>query len=255
MQGFFSWFLGFTSILGDLLYFLDQLRTPLIMRNEFERCEIKGADLGGLGGECLRLGCYNFAGLEVSIGEGTTSKETNTSQDYIVMHMRKDSSLFDSLSMNVSHDEPGPSCDAKKKDDKGVSKASGVDDQERPESSTPNINTAGPSINTASLNHKTGSLHINTVSQTILTNRLNRPQSVSNIISLRDNVTLETTNADLFGDETEIDVSNLNASYHVPTTLITRIHKNHSLDHEEPKRVTKALSDSGWVEAMQEELL
>ncbi|GJW01469.1 ribonuclease H-like domain-containing protein [Tanacetum coccineum] len=49
MQGFFSWFIGFTSVLGDLLYFLDQLRTSLIVRNEFERCEIKGADLGGLG--------------------------------------------------------------------------------------------------------------------------------------------------------------------------------------------------------------
>ncbi|GJR00674.1 putative ribonuclease H-like domain-containing protein [Tanacetum coccineum] len=244
----------------------------------------------------------DFAGLKVSIGEGTTSKETDTSQDYIVMPLWKDSSLFDSPSMNVSHDEPEPSCDAEKKDDEGVSKASGVDDQERPESSTPNINTTGPSINTASANLRTGSLHINTVSPTVLTTRSNRPQSVSDIISLRDNVTPEATNANLFGDETEMDMSNLNASYHVPTTPNTRIHKDHSLDHvigdiqsgvqtrgmtktaneqgllsvayerkphedlntclffcflsqEEPKRVTKALSDSAWVEAMQEELL
>ncbi|GKD50198.1 putative ribonuclease H-like domain-containing protein [Tanacetum coccineum] len=143
----------------------------------------------------------------------------------------KYSSLFDSPSMNVSHDEPEPSCDAEKKDDEGVSKASGVDDQERPESSTPNINTVGPSINTASANLRTGSLHINTVSPTVLTTRSNRPQSVSDIISLRDNVTPEATNADLFGDETEMDMSNLNASYHVPTTPNTRIHKDHSLDH------------------------
>ncbi|GJX88941.1 putative reverse transcriptase, RNA-dependent DNA polymerase, partial [Tanacetum coccineum] len=244
----------------------------------------------------------DFAGLEVSIGEGTTGKETDTSQDYIVMPLWKDSSLFDSPSMNVSHDEPEPSCDAEKKDDEGVSKASRVDDQERPESSTPNINTAGPSINTASTNLRTGSLHINTVSPTVLTTRSNRPQSVSDIISMRHNVTPKATNADLFGDETEIDMSNLNASYHVPTTPNTRIHKDHSLDHvigdiqsgvqtrgmtktaneqgllsvayerkphedlntylffcflsqEEPKRVTKALSDSAWVEAMQEELL
>ncbi|GJR03433.1 putative ribonuclease H-like domain-containing protein [Tanacetum coccineum] len=197
----------------------------------------------------------DFAGSEVSIGEGTTSKETDTSQDYIVMPLWKDSSLFDSPSMNVSHDEPEPSCDAEKKDDEGVSKASGVDDQERPESSTPNINTAGPSINTASANLRTGSLHINTVSPTVLTTRSNHPQSISDIISLRDNVTPEATNADLFGDVTEMDMSNLNASYHVPTTLNTRIHKDHSLDHEEPKRVTKALSDLAWVEAMQEELL
>ncbi|GJW40323.1 ribonuclease H-like domain-containing protein [Tanacetum coccineum] len=244
----------------------------------------------------------DFAGLEVSIGEGTTSKETETSQDYIMMPLWKDSSLFDSSSKNVSHDEPEPSCDAEKKDDERVSKASGVDDQERPESSTPNINIDEPSINNASANLRTGSLHINTVSPTVLTTRSNRPQSISDIISLRDNVTPEATNADLFGDETEMDMSNLNASYHVPTTPNTIIHKDHSLDHvisdiqsgvqtrgmtktaneqgllsvayerkpheylntclffcflslKEPKRVTKALSDSAWVEAMQEELL
>ncbi|GKE40417.1 putative ribonuclease H-like domain-containing protein [Tanacetum coccineum] len=239
----------------------------------------------------------DFAGSEVSIGEGTTSKETDTSQDYIVMPLWKDFSLFDSPSINVSHDEPEPSCDAEKKDDEGVSKASGVDDQERPKSSTPIINTVGPSINTASANLRTGSLHINTVSPTVLTTRLNRPQYVLDIISLRDNVTPEVTNADLFGDETEMDMSNLNASYHVPTTPNTRIHKDHYLDHvigdiqsgvqtrgmtkttneqgllsvayerkphedlntclffcflsqEEPKRVTKALSDLAWVEAI-----
>ncbi|GKD87180.1 putative ribonuclease H-like domain-containing protein, partial [Tanacetum coccineum] len=93
------------------------------------------------------------------------------------------------------------------KDDEGFCKASGVDDQERPESNTLNINIAGPSINTASANLRT------------------------DIISLRDNVTPEATNADLFGNETEMDMSNLNASYHVPTTPNTRIHKDHSLDH------------------------
>ncbi|GJR58613.1 retrovirus-related pol polyprotein from transposon TNT 1-94 [Tanacetum coccineum] len=112
----------------------------------------------------------DFAHLEVSIGEGTTSKETNTSQDYIMMPLWKDSSLFDSPSMNV------------------------------------------------------------------------------NIFSLRDNVTPEATNADLFGDETEMDMSNLNASYQVPTTPNTRIHKDHSLDH--------VIGDiQSGVEAMQEELL
>ncbi|GJY37201.1 putative ribonuclease H-like domain-containing protein [Tanacetum coccineum] len=239
----------------------------------------------------------DFASSKVSIGKGTTSKETDTSQDYIVMPLWKDSSLFDSPSMNVIHDEPEPSCDAEKKDDEGFSKASGVADQERPECGTPNINTVGPSINTAIENLRTSSLHINTVSPTVLTTRSNRPQSISDIISLRDNVTPEATNADLFGDETEMDMSNLNASYHVPTTPNTIIHKDHSLDHvigdiqsgvqtrrmtktaneqgllsvayerkphedlntclffcflsqEEPKRVTKALSDLAWVEAI-----
>ncbi|GJV01366.1 copia protein [Tanacetum coccineum] len=217
----------------------------------------------------------DFAGLEVSIGEGTTSKETDTSQDYIVMPMWKDSSLFDSPSMNVSHDEPEPSCDAEKKDDEGVSKASGVDDQERLESSTSNINTAGPRINTAGINLKTGSLHINTVSPTVLTTRSNRPQTVSNIFSLRDSVTPEATNVNLFGDEIEMDMSKLNASYQtrgmtktaneqgfLSATYERKPYENLNtclffcfLSEEEPKRVTKALSDLAWVEAMQEELL
>ncbi|GJR71429.1 hypothetical protein Tco_0083794 [Tanacetum coccineum] len=157
----------------------------------------------------------DFAGSEVIIGEGTTSKETDTGQDYIVMPLWKNSSLFDSPSMNVSHDEPEPSCDAKKKDGEEVSKASEVDDQERPESITLNINTVGPSINTASANPRTGSLHINTVSPTVITSRSNRPQSVSDIFSLRDNVTPEATNANLFGDESKWGYEHLNASYQV----------------------------------------
>ncbi|GKE99240.1 putative ribonuclease H-like domain-containing protein [Tanacetum coccineum] len=144
----------------------------------------------------------DFTGSDDSIGACYTGQETKTSQDYIVMPLWKDSLLFDSSLMNISHDEPEPPSDAKKKDDEGVSKASGVDDQERPESSTPNINTNGPSINTTSANLKTGSLHINTVSPSVITTRSNRSQTVSNIFSLRDNVTSEATHADLFSDET-----------------------------------------------------
>ncbi|GJX91905.1 putative ribonuclease H-like domain-containing protein [Tanacetum coccineum] len=39
-----------------------------------------------------------------------------------------------------------------------------------------------------------------------------------------------TSNADLFGDDTKLDMSNLNVSYQVPTTPTTRIHKDHSLN-------------------------
>ncbi|GJR46560.1 putative ribonuclease H-like domain-containing protein [Tanacetum coccineum] len=197
----------------------------------------------------------DFAGSEVSIGEGATSKETDTSQDYIVMPLWKDSSLFDSLLMNVSHDESEPSCDAEKKDDEGVSKASGVDDQDRPESSTPNINTAGTSINTASINLKNDCLHINIVSPTVLTTSSNLPQTVSDIFSLRDSVTPKAINVDLFGDETKMHMNNLNASYQVPTTLNTRIHKDHSLDHVigdiqsgvKTKGMTKTANEQGLL--------
>ncbi|GJW29075.1 putative ribonuclease H-like domain-containing protein [Tanacetum coccineum] len=68
-----------------------------------------------------------------------------------------------SSSKNASNDEPQPSNDAGKKDD-GVRKENEIDNQERPENSTQDVNTAGLSINTASININTGSLNINTVS-------------------------------------------------------------------------------------------
>ncbi|GJW60220.1 putative ribonuclease H-like domain-containing protein [Tanacetum coccineum] len=78
-----------------------------------------------------------------------------------------------------------------------------------------------------------------------------------------DHATLEATHADFFGDEAEVDMSNITTTYLVPSTPNTRIHKDHSLDHvigdmqsgEKPKRIAKSLSDSAWVETMQKEFL
>ncbi|GJT21503.1 putative ribonuclease H-like domain-containing protein [Tanacetum coccineum] len=202
----------------------------------------------------------DFAGSEESNGAGHTSKETEFSQDYIVMPLWKDGSMFDSSSKNSSDDEPQPSSNVEKKDDEGVSKASGFSDQEQPESSTPNINTAGPSINTASANFKTSSLNINTVSPTVITTRSNRSQNVSDMFSLGRSATLEATHADLFGDETEMDMSNLTTSYQVPTTPNTRIHKDHSLDHVigdiqsgvQTRGMTKNTNEHGFISAVYE---
>ncbi|GJZ75025.1 putative ribonuclease H-like domain-containing protein, partial [Tanacetum coccineum] len=136
--------------------------------------------------------------------------------------------------------------DAGKKDDEGVCKESGFDDQERLENSTQDVNTAGPSINTE-----------------------------PDMFSLGDNATLDATHADFFGDETEVDMSNITTTYRTrrmtKTTneqgFISAVYegKTHEdlhtclfacfLSQEEPKRIAKALSDSAWVEAIQEELL
>ncbi|GJZ95048.1 putative ribonuclease H-like domain-containing protein, partial [Tanacetum coccineum] len=59
--------------------------------------------------------------------------------------------------------------DAEKKDDEGVNKESGIDDQERPGNNTQDVNTVRPSINTASTNVNTGSLNINIISPTVTT--------------------------------------------------------------------------------------
>ncbi|GKD17894.1 putative ribonuclease H-like domain-containing protein [Tanacetum coccineum] len=116
-----------------------------------------------------------------------------------------DGSLFDSSLKNASNDEPQPSSDAGKKDDEGVNKESEIDGQKRPENSSQDVNTIGQCINTASTN-------VNTISP---------------IVTI---APLEATYANFFGDETEIDMSNITATYLVPSTLNTRIHKDHSLD-------------------------
>ncbi|GKD51786.1 hypothetical protein Tco_1280762 [Tanacetum coccineum] len=201
----------------------------------------------------------DFVGTKESIGAGQSNKETRSCQYYILMPL-----------------------DARKKDDESENKESGINDQEKPKNSSLDVNTAGSNINNASIN--TGSLNNNTTSPTVIT------------------ALLEATHDDFFRDETKLDMSNISTTYQVPSTPITRIHKDHSLDNvigdvlssvqtmrmtkttnkqgfisvvyegkthedlhtylfacflsqEEPKRIAKALSDSAWVEEMQEELL
>ncbi|GJU34978.1 ribonuclease H-like domain-containing protein [Tanacetum coccineum] len=51
----------------------------------------------------------DFVGTEESVGTCHSSKETGSSQDYILMPLWKDGSLFDSSSKNACNDEPQPS--------------------------------------------------------------------------------------------------------------------------------------------------
>ncbi|GJT04012.1 putative ribonuclease H-like domain-containing protein [Tanacetum coccineum] len=183
----------------------------------------------------------DFLGTKESIGAGQSSKETGSNKDYILMPLWKDGSLFDFSSKNASNDELQPSNDAGKKDDEGE-----IDDQEWPKKSAQDVNTAARSLN------------INTASLTVIT------------------APLEATHADFFGDETEVDMSNITNTYPVPFTPNTRIHKDYSLEHvignvqsgvqtrimtneqgfvKYPKKVIQALKDPSWIEAMQEELL
>nr|GFB48300.1 hypothetical protein [Tanacetum cinerariifolium] len=45
----------------------------------------------------------------------------------------------------------------------------------------------------------------------------------------------------------EVDMSNISTTYLVHSTPNTRIHKDHSLNHEEPKKVIQALKDPSWI--------
>ncbi|GJT45643.1 putative ribonuclease H-like domain-containing protein [Tanacetum coccineum] len=144
-----------------------------------------------------------------------------------------DGLLFDSSSKNASNDEPQPFSDAGKKDDEGVSTESGIDDQKRPETSSQDVNTAGPSINIASSNANSDLLHL-------------KPHMLISLSGVQTRRMTKTTNEQGF----------INVIYEGKTheDLYTCLFACF-LSQEEPKRIVKALSDSAWVEAMQEQLL
>ncbi|GJS90910.1 putative ribonuclease H-like domain-containing protein [Tanacetum coccineum] len=137
----------------------------------------------------------DFVGTEESIGASHSSKETGSSQDYILMPLWKDGSLLDSSSKNASNNGPQPSSDAGKKNDEGVY-----------------------------------------------------------------NATLEATHADFFIDETEVYMSNITTTYPVLSTMNTRIHKDHSLDHVigdvqsgvQTRRMTKTTNEQGFISTVYE---
>ncbi|GKD91198.1 hypothetical protein Tco_1366705 [Tanacetum coccineum] len=177
----------------------------------------------------------DFVGTKESIGAGHSSEETGSSQDCILMPLWKYGSPFDYSSKDTSNDEPQPSNDAGKKDDEG-----GIDYQERTENSAQDVNTVGPSINTVSTNFNIGSLNINTISPTVPT------------------TLLESTFADFFGDESELDLSNIATTYPVSTTLNTRIHTDHSLDHvlgdvQSVVQTRRMINEQGFISVVYEE--
>nr|GEV54497.1 hypothetical protein [Tanacetum cinerariifolium] len=101
------------------------------------------------------------------------------------------------------------------KGDEGVSKGSGIDNQERFDSSTQDVNTAEPSINTANTNINIGSLNINIVGS-------NYPSMPS----------LEETGIfdDVYDDREvgeKADTNNLELSTVASLIPTTRVHKDH----------------------------
>ncbi|GJZ75811.1 hypothetical protein Tco_0640276 [Tanacetum coccineum] len=103
------------------------------------------------------------------------------------------------------------------KGDDAVNKVSGIDDQERTDSSTLDVNTAGPSINTANANINTDSLNINIASPIP-----NDPSMPS----------LEETDIfnGVYDDEdvgAEANLNNLETTMNVSPIPTIRVHKDH----------------------------
>ncbi|GJY36246.1 putative ribonuclease H-like domain-containing protein [Tanacetum coccineum] len=156
-------------------------------------------------------------------------------------------------------------------------------DKSKDDSSPKEVNVVGQHVNTASPEVNTSRFKLNIVDPSVSTASSNDQDSPKDMFKLGASHTLETTHVEFFSDEDEpeVDLGNITNSYTVPTTLNTRIHKDHPIKNVigyvkssiqireitkstfeqgflsaiEPTSIAKALYDSSWVEAMQEELL
>ncbi|GKF19422.1 hypothetical protein Tco_0068060 [Tanacetum coccineum] len=184
-----------------------------------------------------------FAGTQ---GELNACTSEEISQDCIVMPIWKDTSYFDSPTKDVDNGELKTADDAQKQVEDGPNNENAEQDKFEDDSSTKDVNVASPKdMFTMGVSH-----------------------------------TLEVTHIEFFNDEDElkVDLGNITNSYIVPTTPNTRVHKDHLIDNVigdvkssvqtrrmtkptseqgflsdfEPTSIAKALSDSSWVEAMQE---
>ncbi|GJV93823.1 putative ribonuclease H-like domain-containing protein [Tanacetum coccineum] len=185
-----------------------------------------------------------------------------------------DASYFDSPSKDVGNGKPKSAADNQNHVEDGPDNENDEKDKYEDDSSPKEVNTAGQHVNTTSLEVNTGHFKLNTVDPSVNTASSSDPDSPKDMFTMGASHTLEATHVEFFSDEDEpeVDLGNILNSYTVPTTPNTRIHKDHPIknvigDVKSPiqtRRMTKptseqgiakALSDSSWVEAMQEELL
>nr|GEV50378.1 putative reverse transcriptase domain-containing protein [Tanacetum cinerariifolium] len=163
-----------------------------------------------------------------------------------------DGSLFDSSLKNASNDEPQPSSDSGHKDDEG--KESEVDNQEKSENSTQDVNTVWPSINTANTNDnaEVDLSNISTTYQVPITpdTRIQKDHSLDHVIGFVQ-----------FGVLTRSKLKPTNEQGFISAVYKGKTHDDLNtclfacfLSQIEPTRVAKSLSDPAWVETMQDEL-
>nr|GEY04184.1 hypothetical protein [Tanacetum cinerariifolium] len=93
-------------------------------------------------------------GIKIIANVGKGGQEKASDHEYILLP------LMPSSTQSSDDKDAGEVPD---KGDEGVSKGSGINDQDKTDSSTQDVGTAEPSINTASININTSSLNINTV--------------------------------------------------------------------------------------------
>ncbi|GJY62943.1 putative ribonuclease H-like domain-containing protein [Tanacetum coccineum] len=165
------------------------------------------------------------------------------------------------LNADVGNGEPKSAANDQKQVKDGPDNENDEKDKSKDDSSPKEVNTVGQHVNTASLEVNTGRFKLNTVDPSVNTASSNDQDGPKDMFTMGASHTLEATHVEFFSDEDkpEVDLGNITNSYTVPLTPNTRIHKDHPITNVigdiEPTSITKALSDSSWVEAMHEEHL
>ncbi|GJW05868.1 hypothetical protein Tco_1568291 [Tanacetum coccineum] len=201
------------------------------------------------------------AGTQGKFNAGTSIQKEEINNDCIVMPIWKDASYFDSPSKDVDNGEPKSAADDQKQIEDGPDNENDEKDRHEDDISPKEVNTVGQHVNTASPKVNTGRFKHNTVGPSVNTASSYDQESSKDMFTMGTSHTLEATPVEFYSDEDkpEVDLGNITNSYTVPTTPNTRIHKDHPIENVigdiEPTSIAKALSDSSWVEAMQEELL
>ncbi|GJZ82373.1 putative ribonuclease H-like domain-containing protein [Tanacetum coccineum] len=180
-----------------------------------------------------------FAGTKASDNAGQAIKEIEPVKDYILLPLWTFDSSFSQNSKSSDDDGSKPLSDDGKKVDEDLRKDSECNDQEKED----NVNSTN-NVNAASTNE------FNAVGEKTSIELPVDP----NMPALED-YNIFASSKDDKDVGAEADINNLDTTIQVSPIPTTRIHKDHPLDQEEPKKVIHALKDPSWIEAMQEELL
>ncbi|GKB40404.1 putative ribonuclease H-like domain-containing protein [Tanacetum coccineum] len=216
------------------------------------------------------------------IPNNSTGTSEEVSQDCIMMPIWKDTSYFDSPTRDVENGKPKTVDDAQKQVEDGLNNENVEQERFTYDSSTKDVNAAGQLVNTASPDVNTDSLKLNVVGPSVNTTSLNEQDSTEDepevdLGNITNSYIVPTTPNTRIHKDHPID----NVIGEVQSTVQTRRmskptseqgflsdvyeQKTHDtlntclyacfLSQIEPTSIAKALSDSSWVEAMQEELL
>ncbi|GJT82828.1 putative ribonuclease H-like domain-containing protein [Tanacetum coccineum] len=198
-------------------------------------------------------------GIQGVFESSTSSQQDQDNQDCIVMPIWKDASYFGDAA-------PRSVADAQIQDKDGLQDENDATEKSHDDSSLKDNGTAVQLVNTARPEINTGSREVDTAVPEV------------NTATPEDLVGPSHASEDTEVEDQEVKLGNIPQSYAVPTTPHIRTHKDHLIEHVigdvqssvqtrrmktsyselgflKPKRVSKALSDPAWIEAMQEELL